>query len=245
MKENRKVTLLCLLVLLINFSCKKEEQIVKKTEITTKGLILHYTFDKDGTDISPSLNHAYAIRPINYLNGLFNKAAYLDGLDSSGYICSKDIEFTNEFTISVWVKSDFKPDNMIIIQKGFTYHKGICLLIQSNGVPQLHINDEFAMGGGGYDDNKWHHFVVTFRNDSINKRAFVNFYKDNNQDMYDEDMIDFEGFDYDATVNNSVSIGTILTRSYSYYDFKGFMDEFRMYNRVLSSKEISNLFLEM
>ncbi len=97
----------CLIALLAFSSCSVDEE--EQTFDLTKKLVAHYTFDGNTKDAS-DFNVTATTRGVRLTHDRFanpRHAYYFDGIDDKIIIpANKHINFTKEFTINVWIKTD-------------------------------------------------------------------------------------------------------------------------------------------
>jgi len=209
---------------------------------TTGGLIAHYKFDGDATDSSGNGNSGTIIGNPTFTTGQIGQALDFDGVDD--YVSvphQSNIDFTDEdFSYSFWVKLSSQSGRVLV--KGTS--SGGCgagkryEVIYNAIVADLefYIDDNVVKTGIGSDtleQNKWYHAVYT-RNTATNE---INIYIDgvlqsqspatdgtgsisNNCDLY-------------FGSNNPVGNHPIMQ-----------LDDFRIYNRILSAQEIQGLYNE-
>ena len=144
-------------------------------DLDMKGLILHYSFDRDEdgkvTDTSPKKRHAKAVNLGWTAKGKVGGAAVFNGKTSYVDIgADHDLPQRDNYTISVWFLNDGKGDwgrgyGQKIFDKTITYHDFYLRLRQDNG--QLGFVTYERAGGALADerkrdlrDGKWHHCVI-------------------------------------------------------------------------------------
>jgi len=141
-------------------------------------------------------------------------------------------DIRDKLTVAAWIKIDnLHTTNMYMLTKGNTYQ------ITSNGTADglraymTGLSDTTLTTGTTTDDAKWHHFVVTY--DSVAQEREM--YIDGAQVATDTPS---------GLLNVHTEPLVIGGRSNTSYDHRGFdgrMDDVRVYNRILSEREILNL----
>ena len=105
MKNTYLIT--CLSALFLFTSCSLEEE--EQTFDLTQSLVAHYTFDGNTND-SSTFNNAAEAKGATLTHDRFanpNQAFIFDGIDDEIHIpANKQINFTSEFTINLWIKTD-------------------------------------------------------------------------------------------------------------------------------------------
>ncbi|MBI5021481.1 MAG: LamG domain-containing protein [Ignavibacteriales bacterium] len=217
----------------------------------SRGLVLFLPFDGDIQDKSNYRNQAHS-----------NNAAYTadaHGTPESAYLFngsnnyitvsnSSSLNPTKQITLSFWLRLDSIQSNYTdIFAKGGPVY-GYFQNRQYNLAGKQNINlwyPQFKSAGDGkgqqeldsneksFNVGEWTYF--TFIVDRINHKM----------KMYVDGVLLKEIFDSYSTFNiNSypLLIGSSLEQLYEHTPLKGAIDEFRIYNRVLSNKEIHALF---
>lgn len=169
------------------------------------------------------------------LGFVFNGDDYVD----VGNRPSLNFDSTESFTISAWVKLDNSiEDWRVIAGKANTSSlNGYVLRHSTNGNLNMMIEDNGddysqsnAIAREDYRDDKWHHVVgVINRQDNTNTIYVDGIQKDQSNIDYVNDLIN----------NYLFNIGSLGKTGLS---FKGFIDEVRVYQKALSSDEITQLY---
>lgn len=217
----------------------------------TTGLILCMAMDGNANDSTKYNNHGIirGATPTIGRDGKTNSAYYFNGTTNHINLGVKNILKPSAASISVWVKPQTfnsyigTNSNTIIITKNpnnpSSFMEGYSLSLTNRTGPTKYMainthqptnNEKWFMSNQNTNINQWTHLVFTFDFDSI--KLYVN-------GQLDKKI--YKGFNnvYDAF--DSVVIGysaNIMNKNY----FKGDIDELKMYNRVLSSSEILNLY---
>jgi hypothetical protein len=140
-------------------------------------------------------------------------------------------EFADSFSISVWVNSDLGSGGIIANYIGDpTYHGYKMLLYLSKANFFAYVTGDNIDVGGGTNiiDTDWHHVVITFDSEH------VNLYVDGSTDMAEEDYTNT--LDYPA--GSHLRLGGDNTDQ----DYDGQIDEVGIWNRALTSSEITELY---
>ena len=163
-------------------------------------------------------------------SGKFGNAGYFDGVDDRVNVSDKDsLDSISDLTISVWFKVNSYYGYMPLIWKGGNYglranNDGSTMeLVWWNGTQVYRMVPPRPSIG------VWHHGVMVIKNNNISK-WYV--------DGIDVSTTAFYWFDQARNISSPLTIG---------YDnagktFNGNLDEARIYNRALSSSEISALY---
>ena len=190
-----------------------------------------WTFDSDFTDSSSSgsthngtaMNGALITkRASTFISG--SGALYLDGVND--YVDIGSISFSNELTISVWMR----PNELSLFGGHACVLLGDCaaninwIRVEDARVYVRFDNDSKAPATTDFSKKEWQHFVLT-RDDSGNITVYRN---------KESVASDTTGLDKTFTPN---SIGFKSSNHY-----RGMIDDMGLWNRVLSSTEIEELF---
>jgi hypothetical protein len=221
-------------------------------------LVAHWKMDEDSwmgivgevKDSSGNTHHGTAEdgAKIN-LSGKLEHAGEFDGLDDH-INCGNDSSLnpgTEDFTIMGWFKTKIYGENQTIIAKGGEgFSPGYYIRLNKKGYLNFLVMDDvqtqgerpvwgsFGTGKTNVTDDKWHFFCLTvfLYSDFI----WTELYLDGN---------------YEYSYYNSTSIGSILNNDNltigSYSDgsnghFKGLIDDIRIYDRVLTSGNILDIY---
>jgi len=178
------------------------------------------------------------------VEGVIGNAVKLNG---TSYIVINnkklDVIGSNDFTIEMWFKTDkdtigdllFKGDATYkwfsFTQRNSNFNNEIWLQFDDN------IKTKEVKSLMDINDNKWHHGVVTLDRDKTNYWVMTMFIDGNLK----ETMI-FQNYST-LNSNNPIVLGRPYTNNNPHesigYEYWGSIDEFRIYNRLLTKDEIS------
>ena len=232
---------LLIALILGNYSCNKDEN---EDNITENDLVSYYPLNGNANDESGNEYHGviYGASPtFNRFNNA-NSAFMFDGVDD--YIFVEDygnIVPIHEISVSMWLKpNDTKaqfqlmlcPDVDRFAVSAFYYHDGVnttfwdygWLRTGGDSPGRLYYRPEPI-------DTLWHHYVFI----SSIEQNFMKIYKDGNLINSKEYPLELQ-----STYERDLKIGS--GDSHSYYS--GLIDEIRIYNKVLTDNEISELYFE-
>ncbi len=204
--------------------------------LPTDGLVVHYKFDGNMNDSS---GNGYNVDGggLNYSTGIDNQAGDFDGVDDwiSLNAISNANNFNDKFSVSVYFKTQASPANVFgnII---FSMHSSIgdnIFRIGTATAGEIFVSPKGSahlLSGSGYNDDKFHHLVVTL-NDGVVEiyidNIKINTINDNNFELSDSARMSI-GQDYDGSTTTDF--------------FNGLIDELRVYNRALTETEVSILY---
>jgi len=201
------------------------------------GLIMYYTFDNDAsTDSSGKGNNAEVLGgAIPVVDGKINKAAEFNGVDNVLRIF--DVGSYEQLTVSFWVKISRYPNDFFTMFAGDewstpgTYHIHIvpseCL-----SFGQVDANLDVTNGQNEVALDEW--VFVTVTNDTVEGKivTYVN-------GEYDIDGVDADGMA--PAWLDALTIGGWTSGGNPSRFFEGLLDDFRVYDRVLSESEVKEL----
>jgi hypothetical protein len=155
-------------------------------------------------------------------------------------IPSFDMSSTNKLTLSYWLKTSssdlavtiehsVNSNNYNAFGMDISENYGGVIIGVSHGSMWSHCHTENA-----YNDGEWHHVVMTV--DRSLSTAIVKLYLDGNADYTTSE--DYTG-DTGNFGNYTLYIGG---QSTSTYNFVGYLDEIGVWNRVLTTNEIEDLY---
>ncbi|RYZ99450.1 MAG: LamG domain-containing protein, partial [Sphingobacteriaceae bacterium] len=229
-------------------SCKKSPVVV--IDSLKVGLIAHYQFDKSGSDASGNGNHVTFGSSMTSTANRFGKphtALYFNGVDS--YMSVKDktelrLNNTNA-SINLWVRIDGYNSSFgsnLLAKHIAGPDNGWTMGIGGSGGLGLAGNVTFGPGGGSVHArgtqfvslSEWHMLTALYNN--VNRTLSI--YIDGVLDNVTENMPS-----PNAAISSDLYIGRDdPTASVNGYFFKGAMDDVRIYKKLLTSKDIRNLY---
>lgn len=206
---------------------------------STNGLVAYYPFNGNANDGSGNqLNGTvYGASLTTDRNGVANKAYYFSGLGDYIKILSNTLLNIQNYTITAWVNvEEFGGSSA---EAGYILSKGI--YPNYNYLFGARISDQFATSTTNnntflgfaststFNTDSW--YLLTVINDGTSLRLFVN-----------------------GIANGSIALGPSQTNSNDIYigryegtdswNFKGKIDDIRIYNRALNIDEVTSIFDE-
>ncbi len=214
-------------------------------QIPTNGLVAYWPFNGNANDESGNGNNGTVLGATLTTDrfGHQNSAYNFDG--TTNYITvanSASIKVTNSVSISAWVKNTGETDLSVVLAKGnygslWDYGLANCWSYTA----YYDYNSPFVINeyrNRNDKFNQWHHLAVTV--DEINGNKLKLFF--DGQEMLGT-LRDWSNTtstdDWIRPTNGALYIGS-NTAGF----FKGDIDDIRIYNRVLDSTEISNIYSE-
>ena len=209
-----------------------------------------YTFDGNLNDLSGNYNittaYDYTFKydgtPTNVDFGAGGKSLYgarFNGLNSSSRskITTTGLPTYNNFSISFWMNSqDLVSDADILMGTSDSYVSNVGFGLYT-GIPDNGINWVVCNGSSRHDitasglqPNQWQHIVITQNISNNEKKIYVN-------------------GSLSATSTNSINVTgatySLIIGGYSGYNnsaYTGSIDQVRIFNKALSSSEVSKLY---
>ena len=212
-----------------------------------KGLIAWYPLDGDASDISGNFRNGVVIGSTVCENrhGEFGKAYSFDGLDD--YITiAHDSEFNAlPLTLSAWFKSNGNNNGSGLVSKYTAASwNGWQLMEMKNKIVPWYLSGFSPRNViiGNYGENK--EFETEYKKDEWNHAVTV-FSKDGGFLYLNGELCDYK--DWTGTPKAPTSGYPITIGYYPTYDnrktgfYNGFIDDVRIYNRILTANEIHAL----
>jgi hypothetical protein len=224
------------------------------------GLVGYWTFDgKDmvggvARDRSGNGNNGNLINIATstfYTSGKIGQGFNFDGTnDALNAGSAAVLDNLSAMTLSVWVKlsSYGAGGGGYLINKGDTNsggHGWSLFISQSNGLITFsaRYNTTSLLSQGAVntfslsDMNKWVHIMVTW-DGSANSATGVHIYKNGNEISYSSQVNGSSSYLSDAADNLNIGDGGLISNRQT----NGILDDVRIYNRVLSSRELSQIY---
>ncbi|SLM27712.1 exported hypothetical protein [Desulfamplus magnetovallimortis] len=200
-------------------------------EFDTTGLVAHYKLDEDANDSTSYAHHGTINGTITFETGQAVKAARFDG--SSAYISLNNITNfptgSSPYTIAAWVKSDVVREWLGIVGWGnYGTLNQVNALRLGFSLGNSYIRNYWWANDADINipnvANVWYMIVATW--DGTTRKMYLN---------------DEEKYSQPASGLNAQPInGAIARTNYNEY-FDGLIDDVKIYNRALSSTELTNL----
>jgi hypothetical protein len=203
---------------------------------TQKGLVGHWKMDGDAKDNTPYGNDGTITGAtlINDRKGQADGAYNFDGIDD--YINVGEVKDIGETTVTLWFNSsDTKTGQSFFSFKDNNYYGGLHFNWDGAGRPLLYLNGSnyryFASSAQSYLDGEWHFLVLYIKGSAQDDILEATLTIDNN-------LISAGSTSH----SESPLSWTSLRIGDAYNNFNGSIDDFRVYNRALSSDEITALY---
>ena len=193
-----------------------------------------YSFDAGEGEVLEDLagNHDGELNTVDWVGGKFGSALYFDGTGDYVEIAdSSELQLREEFTLEAWVRPEAVEDEGAVISKtagNFFSYQLYAGSREFAGIPEGFLGYEPWAWDDVEDDTPltaktWNHLAVTY--DGSLQRLYVN-----------GELVNTS---YEATPPAMASVGPLyIGGNEDEEDFKGRIDEVRLYDRALDAGEI-------
>ncbi|WP_162897294.1 LamG-like jellyroll fold domain-containing protein [Aquimarina sp. BL5] len=205
------------------------------------GLMAYFPFNGNASDESSNTNNG-TVNGATLTNdrfGVSNSAYNFDGNDYISIIDDASIQPVN-FTISIWCRFDSSGGLQLLLDKHLVSNDldSYEVWFQNSQIWGTIGNQTgfgpFISSGFIPDTQNWDHVVYVFDDDNNTQKIFVN------SVLEEESSVNISiGYD-----NEPLLIGASNDQQNPKFFFNGDLDDIRIYNRVLSENEITELFNE-
>ncbi len=226
----------------------------------TNPLVLHYTFD-DFSDTAPIdvVSGVTALEKGGFgsynQSGKIGNAAYFNGSQFLHYMIEYpvysflDLQTTQDFSIALWIKPDANINSeQILMSNKYFYNSrsGFAFTLSDTGMGikgfvgafdhETKIDKTQSLVAGNTDlaDGNWHHVAVTFGFSENTMRLYIDGAEVGNKNLTN---IIGEINKYESAIADGSGGGNGNSNAY-----KGFMDDVRLYRKILSPIEIQALY---
>lgn len=174
----------------------------------------------------------------NGRDGKRNAAGDFDSFDNAVIITDNSLfDFTSsdDFTFSMWFKTNHGSTETLIEKRETSgSNRGYTLWIAAGGGGgdfgfQLNDNstNSFSNYGAGYDDDEWHHVILTVAFSSNTANVYVDGINVGNN-------IDISSVTGDITNNEDLLIGEHISN----FEWNGLIDEVKIFNYALTAEQV-------
>ena len=180
-----------------------------------------YNFHSDATDLTG--NYTGTESNITYSSGNYGQAAVFNG-SSSKITSMPPITANSSYTISLWFKTSSSARQSIIASNSSSH--SIALNI-NNGQLAIHETDvgDSDTFTGTWNDGNWHHLVMVNKSaiwvDGVSRGTTT-------QDLFENEKLEFGYWEHSGPI----------------YYFNGSLDQIRIFNKALTSSEVTQLYNE-
>jgi gliding motility-associated-like protein len=257
--------LFILLVVSISSFGQIPNDLLQQPNINTTGQIVYYPFD--GNTINQgSGNYTATVSGPTFSPGICGQGMHFDGIDDYIQI-SPYIDLSSNFTISAWIFVDSLTSNLAVFatrdQCSTTYRGysqgeiGVNYYTVATGgsnriryVINTHQNctgysagDRYYVPNYTYSSGSWHFLAISVQGNSTDNRIIKTYvdcqlYSMNQYYNYNTSAA------FNPNNNNKSFIGAASSISPWIYSFNGTIDEFRLFNRVITDDEMKTLYYQ-
>ena len=221
----------------------KDFQNIVEEDITidlNKGLTAWYPFNGNANDESGNGNNG-TVYGATLSTDRFGKESMAYYFNGSDYITidgiTDDLINKESYSVTGWFKSatpEHKGTIFAINKEKDIIGQNISMIVWENNLTYYSdsiTNSEYNLTP--FDNNIWHFFALTFTKNQISR-----LYIDNN--ILHHTFIS----NMSITPNSMASIGQEWDNDWTSDYFLGWIDDIRVYSRILNSSEINNLYME-
>lgn len=212
--------------------------------LPTNGLIAWYPFNGNANDESGNTNNG-TVFGATLITDRFGNLSSAYRFDGTTYIKGSSTNFpTQDRTVSIWYKiDDWSNHNTLMGYGGGVCGTSFFAVLNPSGIQEFHtashcnVNDAFTPNGYSENSN-WNNWIIT--SDGTKTTYYLNGIKtyDTSVIYYGTDVI---GKDFAfGSMSAHWGIAPYADQNVSY--LKGSLDDIAIYNRVLSSNEIQQLY---
>lgn len=202
--------------------------------VITNGLLSFFTFDNTIVDSVGAITLTLT-GSVSYVSGRRSQAVYLANETNSAaatfatnYLTSS-YSLTTPFSVSLWFNPTNTNRGCLISTYNSTsaFNNGVDIYIAGGAVSAAYNNVQNVGSSYSISNGTWYHVVVT-----VNASNLLTFYVNGSQ----------VGNQITQSIySNGLMIGCVRDGG-SMYAYSGYMDDYRIYNRVLSGSEISQIY---
>jgi len=235
--KNSFKILCCLMLVIVCFSCGSPVETIEDA-IPTDGLIVYYPLNGNAHDESGNGHHGAAEGAVNFStqDRFGSSGSAIDIPDASSHIrieTHTDLEVQNH-TISAWIKSDYNGNDGGVFDYGYerdhyAFRAGPSRLTHVINYPDDGCDHIYYTSV--LEDSKWHHIVLTYNG---------------NLSCIWVDGVMSSSHAFNKTIKYDIHercyIGMNFPGGHDW--FEGFIDDIRLFDRVLNEDEILALYYE-
>ena len=215
------------------------------TTSTASDVVAHYKMNDNAADKVIADSSGNALNGVSIANtdtmtvaGVINTALEFDGSVDYGRITDNDLlDFgTGDFAAVFWMKTTTAGTMRLLNKRTDSQGWEICINTGQN-YPSCLVGDaggysygSFTSYTGNLRDGSWHHIVLNFDRDG-NVTPYI-------------DNVAYTGFSISlrtGTVSNLQDLAIGIYNDWASSKYTGYLDDIRLYNRLLTVQEIANL----
>ena len=215
-----------------------ERQLVTPVDPDPANLLAHLPFDGNADDSVGGLNGTL-IENAGFDAGQQGQALSLNSVTVTDYVeltGYKGIEGTSAFSIALWLKTAETIEQQIVYFGTHTGGQRVEFRVHTNGHIRMGNGSGQVEGFTDVTDGSWHHIVATVKENATNSSSDVRIYVDGRDDTQESTDLDPP---YDFVPEWDLTIGYRPSQADRF--LIGQIDEFYLYDRVLSPAEVAGL----
>jgi len=214
-----------------------ERQLVTPADPDPANLLAHLAFDGNANDSVGGLNGTL-IENAGFDAGQEGQALSLNAVTVTDYVQLtgyKGVEGTSAFSIALWLKTAETIEQQIVYFGTQIGGQRCEFRVHSNGHIRIGNGSGQVEGFTDVTDGLWHHVAITVKESATNSSSDVRVYvdgRDDTQEAADPDV-------YDIVPEWDLTIGYRPSQADRF--LIGQIDEFHLYDRVLSPAEVAGM----
>lgn len=207
----------------------------------SNGLVAYYPLNGNANDASGNSNNGvlYNVTPTNSNTGLGGGALYFNGTSGSVLVTNNPSLNLTNISLSAWIKPDTGyPGGGMVFSK---HESGVnadgswwLAPYYNSGSFTFFCNNQASSLNGQAPDNAWTHCVFTYDNSSTTWKFYINGVANDSGNT----SFTLGSTSWPLRIGAELQGDGVSLASY----FKGSLDNLRIYNRVLSSNEVAQLY---
>ncbi|QAA80448.1 hypothetical protein EI546_01310 [Aequorivita sp. H23M31] len=211
--------------------------------IPSEGLVAYYPFNGNANDESGNGNNGtvYGASLTADRHGHPNQAYSFNGNgDHINFGSSEDFNFNSSFSISYWQYAKDITRQQLVIGKGRDIDPGSFSIFINNFSTCYEYGDYGSLGSETAVENQWQHITCVYDKASGKKMFWVNSQLADNIQWRNDFVV---SNDFQLIMGKHIIYNNGDSGPWPYY-YQGYIDDIRLFNRVLTESEIQALYQE-
>jgi hypothetical protein len=193
----------------------------------------YYEFEGTYNDSSGNNHTGIAVGIPTFVAGNTGQAINLDGVDDYVEIADYNgVTGIQSRTCCAWIKTTKGNEEILSWGQNVASQKWV-FRTHVDGAIRAEVNGGYIIGGSDLRDDRWHHVVAVFETDETPDVTDIRLYVDGVQETISAEQSQA----IDTAIDGRVIIGKSPWSTSAYY-FEGWIDDVRIYDRVLSGAEV-------
>jgi hypothetical protein len=192
-------------------------------------LVVYFPFNGDALDASGNENNG-DLNNVDYALGKIGEGLSFGG---SGHLTVEDaasLSLGEDYSVAMWINPASISGQQPIFERGTGESSRILIWLEDDEV-SMGTNSYWSSSAADLEIGNWYHVVAVHSGEGDIERIYVDGVK----------ISEKIGEEKDAYNSGTFFLGVDAVYRKKYY-YKGMLDEFRIYNRALTEKEVKELF---